>query len=162
MMPLEMETQEQALRAVLLELRDEWFDIEPHQFSDLAMWFPNYRLRREVEASRDPETMARARGEHEEWFARGAARRLAKLEEANRPTGQFGTGFETDGLPATQQPTGEDRKKAWHTIVSEGVGLEAFFRSSLQAQWEVHRVVSSYKKDFGRHLLMQFPTGEED
>ena len=132
-MPLAMEAQEEAIRAILLELRDEWFDIEPHRFSEPSAWFPNYKVRREVKASRNPETREQARVDHEEGVARGAARRLAKLEEENKLIDQLRTKLPPDTLPApgpmpplrqpkrkaSEQLTGEDRKKAWNTIVTQ-------------------------------------------
>ncbi|MCJ1430742.1 hypothetical protein MMC27_000092 [Xylographa pallens] len=174
-MPLGMQAQEEAIRAVLLELRDEWFDIEPHQFSEPATWFPNYKVRREVKASRNPATREQARVVHEERVARGAARRLAKLEEDTDFVDQLRTTLSPDVLPrpgpmpppqqpghkARQQLTAEDRKKAWHTIVCQQVGAKAFFRTSLQKQREVHRVVSSYEKDFDQDPPLQSPAREE-
>ncbi|MCJ1379649.1 hypothetical protein MMC17_002751 [Xylographa soralifera] len=159
-----MEAQEEAIRAILLELRDEWFDIEPPQFSEPSTWFPNYKVRREVKASRNPETRKQARVAHEEGVARGAARRVAKLEE-DIPVDQLGTKLPPDILPGpgpmpppkqpkrktNQELTGGDRKKAWNTIITQQVGAKAFFRTSLQKQREVYRVVSSYDKESYQH-----------
>ncbi|MCJ1397699.1 hypothetical protein MMC11_000895 [Xylographa trunciseda] len=80
-MPPGMEAQEETLRAILLELRDEWFDIQPDKFAEPKTWFPTQKVRREVRASRDPATRESNRVAHEEFVAKGAAKRLGKFEE---------------------------------------------------------------------------------
>ncbi|MCJ1393983.1 hypothetical protein MMC18_006860 [Xylographa bjoerkii] len=173
-MPPGMEEEEDTIRAILLELRDEWFDIQPGKYIEPKAWWPNQKIRREVNASRIPETRQKARVAHEGWVARGAATRLAKAEEEDELIDQLTTGIPPNTLPgpgpmppsgqtkrkASQETTRDDRKKAWHTIISQQVNAKATFRASLERQREVHRVVSSYKNVFGRYPPAQSPPGK--
>lgn len=165
-MPIELQDDEADFRAIILELRDEWFTIDnPSGLADgLAkpwMWQPKPQLVQRFKDSQTPEKKEVARRANEDQVAKGAARRLQRHNEEKELVEQLSTELEDNTVPtpgptsskkkrnASQEVSVHERKKAWTTIQSLQRRARASYRASLELQREVNRVVSHYKDQYG-------------
>lgn len=166
-MPIELKDEEAEIRAIILELRDEWFTID--NFNGLVdglaepwTWLPTPQLIQQFKDNITPEKKQAARRANEDQVAKGAARRVQKLDEEKELVEQLSTVLEVNAIPtpgplpsknkrkASQEVSVQDRKKAWRTIQDQQRRARASFRASLELQREVNRVVSHYKGQYGR------------
>lgn len=159
-MPIDLLDDEMYMRATLIELRDKWFDIDDDETNKPSSWFPTSALREEHRDCKKSEKDT-ARRKHEADVARGAALRLEKLDEEEQLVQQLSAGFQADTLPkpgplpagkkrkASRTVSFEDRTKAWNIIKKVQEKAFSSYRTSLETQKEVNRVVSQYREDFG-------------
>ncbi len=165
-MPIELKDEEAEVRAILLQLRDQWFTMGAFNsvVDELAqpwMWLPTPQLIQECMDSRTPEKRQAARRANEDQVAQGAAKRIQKLDEEKELVQHLSTELEANAIPAaepipprrkrepSQEASVQDRKKAWRTIQDQQRRARASYRASLGLQGEVNRVVSHYKGQFG-------------
>ena len=152
-MPVDMGDEEQFMRAVLLELRDSWFEI--------PTWLPKKALIAEWEATRTAaHKKVAGQAVQAQAIANGAKKRLDALNDEDQLVSQLSVGTPSDTLPApgpiSEKKTSEQlnltassRKKAWETIQKTRTMAMETFRTSLEIQKECNRVVSQYKDSFG-------------
>lgn len=165
-MPIELKDEEAVIRAILLELRDEWFTIGNYNglvegLAEPWTWLPTPQLIQQFKDSKTPEKKQAARRANEDQVAKGAARRVQKLDEEKELVEQLSTELEVNAIPtpgpfpsknkrkASQEVSVQDRKKAWRTIQDQQRRARTSFEASLERQREVNRVVSHYKGQFG-------------
>ena len=170
-MPAYLQDREEGYRAILLQLRDEWFYINPgddeeeDDFDTPRLWRPTNKLYLLMKAAKDPQKKAQAIAVHQEGVARGARRLIEKADEEEAlvkqlqtklapktmpepgplPTGKPGKSTaEKSKRKASQDLKGPDRKKAWTTCGGVRSKAVATFHQSLQTMREANRVVSDY------------------
>ena len=174
LMPIDMIGEEEFMRATLEELRDTWFDASLDLDNPLV-WTATPALKQEYVTNKSQSTSIKlkARDTHEEGVARGAARRIEKLETEAQLVSQLEASLKTpmplNALPApgpftptspskakskkrkaSQELSYSDaRKKAWTSVSEQQMRSISSFRVSLAAQREVNRIVSHYKETFG-------------
>ena len=173
--PANLQDREEGYRAILLQLRDEWFYINPgndedeDDFDTPRLWRPTDKLYLLMKAAKNLQKKAQAIAVHQEDVARGAKRLIEKADEEEAlvkqlqtklspntmpepgplPTGKAGkSAAEKSKRKASQDLKGPDRKKAWTTFESVRSKAVATFHQSLQTMREANRVVSDYTENW--------------
>ena len=152
---MESRDEEMYMQATLLELRDKWFDFLDDEHDNPRAWAPSQALRQENQDSKSNFGKEDARAKYQEDVARGAANRLQVLNDDEQLVRQLSQGSKANTLPAgtrkkaSRAVSGEDRKKVWEVIKNSQDRALSAYRSSLEIQKELNRVVSSYREQCG-------------
>lgn len=155
------------MRAVLLELRYSWFEIEEggeyegDYETKPFTWIPKQALISEWKELRNA-AVKKVAGQavQAQAIAHGAKKRLDALSDEDMLIKQLSIGTPPNTLPLPGpiinkrkasrdlSPTPSARKSAWQTIQETRKKALYSFRSSLMLQMECNRVVSQYKEIF--------------
>ncbi|MCJ1467811.1 hypothetical protein MMC07_006436 [Pseudocyphellaria aurata] len=165
--PLELKHEETLMRAILLELRDKWFEIEVDEYIQPPPdeWFPTEALRDMHRNRKLPEVKAAAKVEHDKSVLRGAQKRLHRAGQIQELVQQLSAKPDATALPqpGPQKEKGGNkrqesnsnhlspskRKKVWLAISKHQVRACSAFSSSLDLQKQVNMMTASYRTSFG-------------
>lgn len=161
--PLELKHEETIIRAILLQLKERWFEIEQddHPFYPPASsWEPTKKLKNEHIIHRHPVTKNAAKAHTKQMVVRLARRRLRELKMAKdlavveNPPYPSSSSSSSSSSPRKQSRKQSrhttfclrKRTAAWHAITSSARHRDPF-NSSLVMQRVVNTVVSSLERN---------------
>ncbi|KAL8698947.1 MAG: hypothetical protein Q9201_006293 [Fulgogasparrea decipioides] len=155
--PPDMAVEEDQMRAVLLELQSDWFDISSNP-NNPSSWVPRVaRLQQAAGIGQQSNQSAQA---HAQQVAQNAVRRLALDQEKGMILAQALATPEKGKLPetgpgpskkrkASRTLEPEQRRKAWNLIMEQQNGINTQILSIIKKRREVNRMVSVHRDAFG-------------
>lgn len=150
--PVELKHEETLIRAILLEFKDRWFQIEQEDhpfYPPAASWEPTKKLKSEHIIHEHPATKKAAKAHNKKMVVRMARRRLRALKMVKGLAIQ--PQLTSDGPPPPAAKLKRQaihclrkRRQAWHAIAASARKYDEF-NSSLALQRIVNTVVSSLR-----------------
>ena len=151
--PPDMSEEEDAMRAVLLQIKDEWFDSSFRPFQP-ASWNATSNLQALVPTPKSSNTTGhqKALQQSHQSVALGASHRLNQAEEEILLLRQANDPRVTQKDSKRKARTDidvNDRRKAWQQIQEIQMDHWSNVRRTLVEQRNLNRVVSGYREEYG-------------